>query len=244
MKKIIYIVLLLLFFANKSDAENNIMFEKANQLYHNKMYDSASSLYLQMIDEGYSHPDLFYNAGNSFYKSNKTGMAVWCYKKAMQHTTNKNYRDNLTLAEKKIIDPFPYQKEVLFIRWWKGIYNLFSVNIWAIISLISFLIAMVILFIKKIKKDIKISKRVSLGLIILSFFSMLFMAVKYYNDTFHYHGIIIKNSKFKVSDLDINPINLSEGIEVEYAGIGKTGMNIILPNGQKGIIDGSAFKKL
>jgi hypothetical protein len=37
---------------------------------------------------------------------------------------------------------------------------------------------------------------------------------------------------------------LSEGVEVEYTGIGKVGINVILPNGQEGIISANAFKKL
>ena len=82
-----YVMILLtalsLFFANHLFAENNIMFEKANQLYHNKNYDSASVLYQQMIQDGYCHPALYYNAGNAYYRTNQIGMAVWCFKKAL-----------------------------------------------------------------------------------------------------------------------------------------------------------------
>lgn len=40
-------------------AGNNIMFDKANQLYHNKNYDSAAKLYQQMIQDGYCAADLY-----------------------------------------------------------------------------------------------------------------------------------------------------------------------------------------
>jgi hypothetical protein len=37
---------------------------------------------------------------------------------------------------------------------------------------------------------------------------------------------------------------LSEGVEVEYNGVDKFGIRIILPNGEEGMINMSDFKKL
>ena len=74
--------------------------------------------------------------------------------------------------------------------------------------------------------------------------SMFFMLVKYYHEAYHYHGIIINQTNFSKTNFDKNSMILSEGIEVEYNGIGKVGINIILPNGQEGIISASNFRKL
>jgi tetratricopeptide (TPR) repeat protein len=239
MHKIIYITFFLFLFAFESKAVSNMMFEKANQLYHNKMYDSASALYNQLINDGYETADLYYNAGNSFYRTEKIGLAIWCYKKALQLEKNLNVQDNLALAQNKIKEPIYVQKDIFFIRWWKGIYNLFSVNVWAFISLFSFLIAMGILFLQKIKFEFSISKKVTISLFSFSIVSMFFMLVKYYHEAYHYHGIIINQTNF-----DKNSMILSEGIEVEYNGIDKVGINIVLPNGQEGIISASNFRKL
>ena len=244
MYKIIYITFFLFVLAFESKAESNMMFEKANQLYHNKLYDSASALYTQLINDGYETPDLYYNAGNSFYRTEKIGLAIWCYKKALLLENNLNIQDNLALAQNKIKEPIYTQKDIFFIRWWKGLYNLFSVNVWAFISLVSFLIAMVILFLQKIKFEFSISKKVTISLFSFSIVSMFFMLVKYYNEAYHYHGIIINQTTFRKTYFDKNSMILSEGIEVEYNGIGKVGINIILPNGQEGIISASNFRKL
>lgn len=244
MYKIIYITFFLFVLAFESKAESNMMFEKANQLYHNKLYDSASELYTQLINDGYETPDLYYNAGNSFYRTEKIGLAVWCYKKALQLEKNLNIQDNLALAQNKIKEPIYTQKDIFFIRWWKGLYNLFSVNVWAFISLFSFLIAMIILFLKKLKSELSISKKVNISLFSLSIVSLFFMLVKYYNEAYHYHGIIINQTTFRKTYFDKNSMILSEGLEVEYNGIGKVGINVILPNGQEGIINANDFKKL
>ena len=244
MYKIIYITFFLFVLAFESKAESNMMFEKANQLYHNKLYDSASALYTQLINDGYETPDLYYNAGNSFYRTEKIGLAVWCYKKALQLENNLNIQDNLALAKNKIKEPIYTQKYIFFIRWWKGLYNFFSVNVWAFISLFSFLIAMIILFLKKLKSELSISKKVNISLFSLSIVSLFFMLVKYYNEAYHYHGIIINQTTFRKTYFDKNSMILSEGVEVEYNGIGKVGINVILPNGQEGIISANDFKKL
>jgi tetratricopeptide (TPR) repeat protein len=244
MNKIIYITFFFFLFAIESKAESNMMFEKANQLYHNKMYDSASVLYSQLINDSYLSPNVFYNAGNSFYRTEKIGLAIWCYKKALQLDHNINIQDNLTLAQNKIKEPIYARKDIFFIRWWKAGYNLFSVNVWALIALFSFLIAMFILFFKIIKSGLLISKKVTISLFVISIVSIFFMLVKYINETYHYHGIIIHQTNFFKKYTDKNPVILSEGVEVEYNGVDKFGIRIILPNGEEGMINMSDFKKL
>ena len=59
-----FLTVFLLLFSLQAKAESHLMFEKANQLYHNRLYDSAAGLYQQMINDGYCDPALFYNAGN------------------------------------------------------------------------------------------------------------------------------------------------------------------------------------
>jgi hypothetical protein len=103
---------------------------------------------------------------------------------------------------------------------------------------------MIILFLKKIKSEFSISKKVNISLFSFSIVSLFFMLVKYYNEAYHYHGIIIKQTTFKKTYFDKNSMILSEGIEVEYNGIGKVGIDVILPNGQEGIISANDFKQL
>lgn len=57
-------------------------FEKANLLYKQKQYSEAAGIYQQLIDEGYHQPQLFINAGNAYYKANKTGLAIYNYEKS------------------------------------------------------------------------------------------------------------------------------------------------------------------
>ena len=251
MKKILITVLSFVlassFFAK---AEHNIMFEKANQLYHNKNYDSAVHLYQQMINDGYCSADLFYNAGNAYYRINKIGMAIWCYEKAIAIHPSKNYTDNLMLAMKRIKDPIESIPDIFFIRWWKALYHLFTVNVWAIWALISFLLSFSILFLQKIKSNIVISKSWNVVLFLISGFCLLMLLVRSYNETYHYKGIVIEPQTVFMTSSKKEPIFLSEGIQVQVVGTiatqrgGSEYIQVKLPDGREGKIDRKSIIKL
>ena len=240
----ILLATLSLLFANQLFAENNIMFEKANQLYHNKNYDSACVLYQQMIQDGYCHPALYYNAGNAYYKTNQIGMAVWCFNKALHIDNNKDTRDNLKLAEKRIQDNIKPIEEIFFIRWWQQTYQLMTVNQWAITALIFFFITWVLLFLKNIVQKTWVPNQIIYVLYPLTVLSILFLGVRYYQDTYHYKGIIIKPDTVFTGTSKATSILLSEGITVEYIAKKKNQLKIKLPDGRIGEIDSNAFMKL
>jgi tetratricopeptide (TPR) repeat protein len=242
----------LLLIAFQSKAENNIMYDKANQLYHNKNYDSAAQLYQQMIYDGYCYADLYYNAGNAYYRLNKIGLAIWNYKKALQLQYNKNYSDNLSLAKKRIREPIENVQDIFFIRWWQGMYQLFTVNTWALFALTFFLLSFLLLFIKKIKTSFTSPQRITAILFALSGYSLCMMTAGAYNDTYHYCGIVIEPKTLCTLSTKKEPIFVSEGIEVKVIETNittKTSANcnyilVQLPDGREGLIDKKSIKKI
>lgn len=177
-------------------AEGNIMFEQANALYHSKNYDSAAQLYTQLIQKGYCSDDLYYNTGNAFYKAQKIGWAVWAYRKSMQIHCDKNTLDNYRLAKKEIQNPLLEQKEIFFIRWWRSLYTLFTVNVWAIIALLSFITFLAIFFFQLVKKrNIPSLVRYSfLGLFLISLFMMF---IRYHTEANHYEAVLVDATYFE-----------------------------------------------
>ncbi len=225
-------------------ADNNIIFEKANELYHNKHYDSAATLYQQMIEDGYRHPDLYYNAGNAYYRSHKTGLAVWCFNKALQLSDQKNYRDNLLLAQKKIEQPIASEPDIFFLRWWHSLRDAFSVNQWAILALAFFLLSMLLLIARNIFQKNIGSAGLTRLLMFCTFFCLLLLGTRYYHDVYHYHGIIIKPNTAFTAESKSSSATLSEGIEVEFISRDGGRLKVRLPDGRTGLINGAAFKRL
>lgn len=238
---VVVFVAFLLALANTivAKAEQNMMFDKANQLYHNKEYAEATRLYQQLLDDGYTDADLFYNTGNAYYRINKIGMAIWCYHKAIELRKDKKTTDNLLLAEKRIKDPITRIKDIFFIRWWKGFTQVFTSNEWALYGLSFFLIACIALILKKLfNLNWRMQILWKLGLPI-TIVCLLLASYQFYNEQFKYEAVIIRDTiDYK------NKAPLSEGILVVYVGRGKKGLLVSLPNGSMAEIKPSDIKKI
>ncbi|MEZ5045596.1 MAG: hypothetical protein R2831_01245 [Chitinophagaceae bacterium] len=244
MKKIIYLLFLYIVSIGSAHADNNMMFEKANQMYRNNDFDSACNLYRQLINDGYTSPVVYYNCGNSFYKKNQIGYAIWCYEKAIQLQSKIDYKDNLFLAQKKIKEPIPTIEDIFFIRWWKSLYSLFSINSWAILGLLAFIATLLFSFLKKIKQQ-QFKTNLSPLFFTISVFAMCMVGVNYYQQHFNLKGIIIKpHTPFFPLSKTSSRHEIQDGIKVTFKQKTNKGILIKLPNGELGKIAPDAFKAL
>lgn len=108
-------------------------FEKANQYYQQKKYDTAARLYQQLINQGYQEAALYYNAGNAYFKSNRIGPAIYSFEKASHlDPGNEVIRHNLQLAYQKVVDNPEQIPPIVFLQWEKNVIHLFSPNGWAL----------------------------------------------------------------------------------------------------------------
>ncbi|ASZ10291.1 SH3 domain-containing protein [Chitinophaga pendula] len=121
-------------------------FDNANKLYQQKKFSEAATAYQQLIDAGYTSQELYFNAGNAYYKANQTGLAVYNFEKVLlRDPDNAGARHNLALANQRVegyIAPLPL---LFFQRWWIHWQQLHSPNGWATGALVLFWIFAVVL---------------------------------------------------------------------------------------------------
>lgn len=116
-----------------------LLFDQANKLYQAQSYDSATSLYLKLIDRGYQNPQLYYNTGNAYYQTGQPGYAIYYYTKALQKDHgNQVIIHNLQMAQLQASNKIHQLPTLFFVRWWHAILNFFSVNTWLILSIVFF----------------------------------------------------------------------------------------------------------
>ena len=130
-------IIYILFYLSLSFQSNEQIFESANNYYSNGDYNSAISLYLQIVDSGYASPSLYYNLGNSHYKLNNIAESNYYFEMAKKLSPNdSDINLNLSFAQNMRVDKI----EKLPISQLEGIrikiINLFSVNSWNILFLI------------------------------------------------------------------------------------------------------------
>jgi len=108
MRNIIAVIALLSAFL--SIAQENIsnelnLFKNANKAYADENYDLAITGYEQILKSGKHSAEVYYNLGNSYYKKNEVGPAIYNYEKAlMLDPKNEEILNNLRFANQMKID--------------------------------------------------------------------------------------------------------------------------------------------
>jgi tetratricopeptide (TPR) repeat protein len=81
------------------------VFNRANALYDGGEYEQAAQLYERLVDAGLTDASLFYNLGNSYYKSGAIGRAVLYYERARRlDPRNEDINANLSMARSLLRD--------------------------------------------------------------------------------------------------------------------------------------------
>ena len=112
--------------------------EKAEKAYTEDKYQEAVTLYEQLIKEGQVSSDLYYNLGNSYFKSGNLGKSVLSYERALLlDPNNAEAETNLAFVNSKIKDKMS-NGENMMNTLYASILHSFSYNGWAILGIVSF----------------------------------------------------------------------------------------------------------
>ncbi len=176
MKKLIIILLVLISFAHKAHCDNKSIIDSANQAYNKKKYVEAIALYKKVIDNGYEAADIYYNIGNSYFRIANFPYAILYYEKAKKlNPADADIDFNLKIANTKIIDKLEVVPQLFFVKWWNAFSNLFSIDNWAIASIICISLFILFLLIYIVSNSYNI-KKISFWLFII----MLFLSITSY----------------------------------------------------------------
>ena len=90
--------------AGQSKVEQ-MVFEKANQLYLNGEYSAAREEYQKIINSGFESMELYYNLGNTFYKLGQIPSAILYFEKALiLNPKDLDIQFNIDLANRLVVD--------------------------------------------------------------------------------------------------------------------------------------------
>ncbi|MGC8803110.1 MAG: tetratricopeptide repeat protein [Bacteroidales bacterium] len=127
-------------------ANNGLMkdFARANQLYTAAQYDSAAKIYESILSKNYESADLYFNLGNAYYKMRNIPKAILNYERArLLKPNDEEINFNLQLAQTMVVDKINVLPEFFLKRWWRTFSHLFSSDVWAFISLTSFVLMLI-----------------------------------------------------------------------------------------------------
>ncbi len=167
-----------------------------NDLYAKGQYYHAINVYEQVADSGYESAELYFNLGNAYYKINNIALAILNYERAKKlNPRDKDIKHNLAVANTRIVDKIDVIPELFLKNWITAIGNITSSDNWAIISVTSFILFLVLFLIYLFSSRIGM-KKLTFWLGILIFFISV---TSFYSSLKRKQFLTIKNSAIIIS---------------------------------------------
>ncbi len=249
MKKLLYILILLVSFS--SIAQNQNLFDQGKELYKNGKYQQAINAWMQILDKGEHSAELYFNLGNAQYKLNHIGPSVYYYEKALQLSPNdSDIKNNLAFAENARIDSIEPLPQTVFSKWYKSISGIFTFNGWAILAVVfsiffvAFFLFYYFAFSERRKRLLFVSSMFT-GILLVASLTMAFLT---YGDFSKKQPAIIFSSEIEVKTEPSMGSNvaftLHEGTKVQITAQDGNWYRIALADGKDGWIPATDLKQL
>lgn len=128
-------------------------FRGAVSLYDQGKFSEAAQALQQIIDRGYSSPQLFYNAGCAYYKSGRIGYAIANFRRAQRLAPeDEDVKANLQFARLFTVDKIEASDKALIQSQASAIFNVLSPNQYFFLSLGAFTLIFVLLALRRMGK--------------------------------------------------------------------------------------------
>ncbi len=218
--------------------------QKAAEYYNQGDYDQSVNEFEAVLASGMESSTLYYNLGNSYFRLGKISKAIINYERALKvDPTNEDARHNLEFAKEKTVDKIEVPEEMFLTRWWSGVRNLASADVWSYISIALFSLFVISLLGYVFATGLSLKKcGFAVSVIALAFSAFTFVLAYQQNaiQTDNTHAIIFAPTVTIKSTPDVSGTDLfilHEGTKVkinEYVG---SWAEIVTEDGSQGWID-------
>lgn len=132
----------------------NVTKAEGDSAYIRNDYAAAIQIYETLLQNGEA-AELYYNLGNSYYKVDNIAKAILNYERALLlQPGNVDIRANLEIARSKTIDKATPVPELFFVAWTKSLINSMSVDAWAKLGIVFFILLLISLYLFFFSKQI------------------------------------------------------------------------------------------
>lgn len=223
----------------------------ANQHYTSGEYEEAIATYHEILNSGLESAEVYYNLGNSYYRTGQVTKAILNYERAKLLAPNdEDIQFNLDLANQHVVDAIDPLPQVFFVRWWHSLANKFSVDGWAKISVVTFILTLILAGFFFFTRTITIKRFafwIGILVITISIFSFNFASMQKKRITSHNFAIITQPSvivKSSPSESGTDLFLIHEGLKVEIKDSLGSWNEIRLANGSQGWLPANSLEKI
>jgi tetratricopeptide (TPR) repeat protein len=217
------------------------LLQKANEHYSKEEYKQAIDVYNQILMTSMESPEVYFNLGNAYYKTNQFTLAILNYERAkLLAPDDEDINFNLLVVNQKVVDSIQELPGIFVVRWWDIMVNSQSTDTWAIISILSFITFLILLgfyFFAKTGDVKRVSFWVGCTLLALTIFTWSFAAKQKSSMVNHSSAIVMQPTvtvKSSPSEKGTNLFVIHEGLKVKITDKLGDWIEIRLADGNKG----------
>lgn len=220
------------------------LMKKANELYVKGQFEEAIKIYESLAQQGYEGASLFYNLGNSYYRTGKIGYAILYYEKALKLSPDdEDVQHNLQLVKLNLKDKIEALPPFYLFKIWESVLSSLSSEELTILSYILFLIILFTLGFYFFAKNI-VQQRIAFYLFVFSLVLFLssvgLLIVKLNQESKLKYGIVLETSLAAKSSPDPqgkDAFIVHEGLKVRIEDKVDKWLKIRLEDGQVGWVE-------
>jgi tetratricopeptide (TPR) repeat protein len=124
---------------------NNLLLDSANSAYSKGDYSKACKLYENIISNGEEAPEVYFNLGNAYYKTNNIALAILNYERALKlEPDNEDFSFNLKLANQKTEDKIDAAPQLFLSQWKNGLVDLMTEKRWSQLCILLICISLIL----------------------------------------------------------------------------------------------------
>jgi tetratricopeptide (TPR) repeat protein len=244
-KGLFFLFILLSCFATTYADNNTALWQKANNFYQQKQYDSAANVYESLALSKPANAELYYNLGNTYYRLNNIGRAVLNYERALQiDPSYKDAKENLILTQNRIPNRITSTPDIFFVSWWHSLTTGSKATGWAITCLIIFLAIIIIMLANRFMHSKIPPQAVAiLSVILVAFLIVAFTAAGNAKDSGK--AVVMRNEvPFTTAQKSKMEVLVPEGTTVELKSERNGMAEVRLPDGRTGTMAANTLAKI
>jgi tetratricopeptide (TPR) repeat protein len=230
--------------------ENNNAFDSANVAYAKGNYEKAIKLYT-IINKGFEAPELYFNLGNAYYKTDNIGLAILNYERAKKLSPgDENIIANLKLVSQKTEDKIDAAPQLFLTEWKDDLVNLMNEKQWSILCIVMMIIAVILWGTYFFSNQRGLKQLGFFGgiLIFISAIAIFFIAQYKYKITKNSNDAIITSASVVVtgspSEKGTKLFVLHEGTKVYITQQNNDWIEVRIANGNVGWMKASQLQKI
>lgn len=227
------------------------LFRMAAMEYKKGDYALAAQLYSDMIRDGVTSAEVYYNLGNCHFKMKDIGHAVLNYERALKlDARNPDVLYNLAIVNSLTKDDLQPAQRLFILQWWLDASSILPAQIWLGLHIFLFTIFLFFAgYFLIIKHDRK--KRRGFRLAILSLvLSVLFLALgwqRHYSTQRVQEAVVVSEEVTVMSGPGADNTGLTdfhEGTKLQVLGVADDWYEIKSSDGHRGWVPGSDIEQI